>query len=61
MSSLLLQKVNNSITEVESLIRIFISAHEKYVERIKEDASEVVEEMDLTIGECNAYLKEVEE
>ena len=53
-------RIKNSIKELESLRKIFVSAHEEYVERTKEDATWDKEEMDFTIGECNTFMKKVE-
>ena len=53
-------RVTDSIKKVESLVKIFKAAHTSYVEKIKVNSTSVKEEMDFTIRECNAYLREVE-
>ena len=53
-------RINDSMKKVESLVKVFKAAHKAYVEKIKENATGDEEEMDITIGECDTYLKEVE-
>ena len=53
-------RINDSMKKVESLVKVFKAAHKAYVDNIKENATGGEEEMDITIGECDSYLKEVE-
>ena len=53
-------RINDSMKKVESLVKVFKAAHKAYVEKIKENATGDEEEMDITFGECDTYLKEVE-
>ena len=52
-------RVNNSVKRAESLVKVFKAAYDEYVEKIKKYTTGNEEEMNLTIGECNGYLKEV--
>ena len=54
-------RVNYTIKRVLSLIKSFRSAHKNFVEKIKEVTTGGEEEMDCAIGECNTFLKEVED
>ena len=52
-------RVDIAIKWVESHIKVFKSAHKIYVDKIKEYTTKNEEEMDLAIGECDTFLREV--
>ena len=59
-ANILTPRVKDSIKGVESLIKTFRSVHRDYVGKIKENSGSL-EEINITLGDLDAFLREVED